>query len=420
MSHCRDGETRRLHRLLDMVREAYGWGKSDLARALRRDPSSVYPPTSNAKLDFVERLARLLEWPIDSVVETIRYGAPGTRPEPEEPLDGADFETLLNRAREAYKHGQYELTVKLARQMLKIAKTPTERAYAWDKEGAGWDGLGYYGKSIEAMRCAVQEAPVPPEVHYVMLTNLASACYLAGDLAPARGISKEVLAWCATRKGDTNLEVRMAQAFSHYVAGAAALRAVPVVPDEAHDHAERAATHLRAARRMLLALSRESDRSYFAGVANTCRAGLIVAEIELDKRDARAGIEELREGLPVTLDAEECPPGDWLESYGWWCVFGTEAALRHLRLGEMQRAVAVFTSKLSDIAERMNNWAFREFSLRMKYVARKKFEEQTGAELPEFIDAEELRYVFGAIGRFPRFRPLGWEIIQTAKVVDHA
>ncbi len=56
----------------------------------------------------------------------------------------------------------------------------------------------------------------------------------------------------------------------------------------------------------------------------------------------------------------------------------------------------------------------------MKYVARKEFEQQTGAELPDFIDAEELRGIFGAIGRFPRFRPLGWEIIQNAKVVDHA
>ncbi len=419
MSKRRDEEVRRLHRLLDMVREAYCWGKSDLARALRRDPSSVYPPTSNAKLDFVERLAELLQWPIDAVVETIRYGAPGSTPEVDDPQDGADFETLLNRAREAYKHGQYELTIKLARQMLRVAKTPTERAYAWDKEGAGWDGLGHYARSVEAHRFALHETPIPPELRRMIHCNLATAYYLAGDLAPAYGIAHRILD-LLDKKGSESLADRCTRAFAHYTRGASSLRMISVEPDERRVHAECALDDLAVSHRLHLELEKESDRSYFAGIANTCRAGMVIAELELGRREPDSAIRELQDGLPVSLDEDDCPAGDWLESYGWWCVFGTEAALRHLRLGEMQRAVAVFTSKLEDIAERMDNWAFREFSLRMKHVARKKFEEQTGGELPAFIDASELRWVFGAIGRFPRFRPLGWEIIQNAKVVDHA
>ena len=421
MNCSRKVQVERLHRLLDMVRDAYCWGRSDLARALGRDPSSVYPSTPDAKLDFVERLARLLEWPIDAVVETIRYGAPGCGIDLDEDegesAPEADFETLLNQAREAYKHGQYERTIKLARQMLRIAKTPTERAQAWAKAGAGWDGLGHYIKAIEALRCAVREPEVDSEVRRFVRVNLASVYYSAGDLTPAHGIAHQLVNKFKRDKPRC-LSDQMTEALAYYVRGASSLRLIATEPDEIHEHASCGLADLRASRRLHTCLAQHSDRSYFDGIANTCLGGIIVAETELGRRSANEAVETLRDGLPASLEPEVCPPGDWLESYGWWCVFGTELAIRHLSLGEMQRAVAVFTSKLSEIADKMNNWAFREFSLTMKYTAHKKLEEQTGAEFPEFIDAEELRRIFGTMGRFPRFRPLGWEILQNVKVVD--
>ena len=153
-------------------------------------------------------------------------------------------------------------------------------------------------------------------------------------------------------------------------------------------------------------------------MANTCRAGRIVAEVETGERDAREAVEELMEGLPASLDPEECPPGDWLESCGWWCVFGAECALRHLGGGELQRVMGVFTGKLRDIADKMENWAFREFALRMEYAARRSIEAATGVRVPPSLDAEDLWALSGVMGRFPRFRPLGWEILRTAKVVS--
>lgn len=240
MSQSKREQVQRLHRLLDMVREAYSWRRADLARALQRDPSSVYPSTNNAKMDFIERLARLLEWPIDAVVETIRYGAPGCGTDLDggdgEPAPEADFETLLNQAREAYKHGQYERTIRLARQMLRIAKTPTERAYAYDKEASGWDGLGHYAKSVEAHRLGLQESPIPQTLRRHIECNLATAYYLAGDLSPAYGIAHRLVGFFEKNKPDS-IDDRICQAFAYYARGSAATRLVAVEPERAREPA---------------------------------------------------------------------------------------------------------------------------------------------------------------------------------------
>lgn len=414
-------ERERLHKLLDLVRDSHGWSKAELARALGRDPSGVYPDTHNPKVDFVESLADVLGWPIDTVMEVVRNGAPGRDAEPDDgDGDGdGDFDAIHEESREAYKTGQYERTVDLAQRLLRLAKTPTQRAYALDKEAAGWDGLGRYGKSLEALRRATLETPIPADLRQLIQCNLASSYYLACDLPPAHGIAHLLLSRFDKHPVETLFD-RVTRAFAYYVRGGASLRMIALEPELKLRHARDAKSDLEMSRRLHLELAKESDRSDFAGIANTCGAGIVMADIELGERKAQAAIDELKEGLPESLDSANCPPGDWLESYGWWCVFGAESAVRHLDGREFQLAMGVFTNKLLEIANRMENWAFREFTLQMQYASRRTVEETIGTKFDHCVDAEDMRLLSGTIGRFPRFRPLGWEILRAAKVVNDA
>ena len=111
-------------------------------------------------------------------------------------------------------------------------------------------------------------------------------------------------------------------------------------------------------------------------------------------------------------------PGDWLESYGWWCIFGCNIALRHIEdERDLQHHMAIFTNKADEIADRMNNWSLRERVFTMQYASHQRFLDWTGRMLALTLDNDDVKALVGTMGRFPTFRDTGWKLLQTARVV---
>ncbi|MHC4101167.1 MAG: hypothetical protein ACYTFF_12890 [Planctomycetota bacterium] len=167
------------------------------------------------------------------------------------------------------------------------------------------------------------------------------------------------------------------------------------------------------------ALASEYDDPSLAGIANTCYGGLLEAEVALGRRTAAEVLDELAVGLDRVRDVSEEPVGDLLESYGWWCVFGCNIALRHIDdERRLQQHMAVLTNKADEIADRLDNWSMRERVFTMQYVRWERAQSSTGFDIPCVIDTDDVRVIAGTMGRFPTFRDTGWRILQSAQIVD--
>lgn len=401
----------RLHRLLDLARVSRGWTRAELARALGRDPTKLYTDSGNPKLDFVVALAETLEWPVDEVVGALwdDSGAP-------EGGDPGEFEDLDRQAMAAHAAGEYSRMVETAQRQYSIARTPEQRALACNREAGGWDGLGRYPKALDAVRRGLQESPISGDLRLRLQGNLANAYYTLWELAPALGTAQVLVEWHTANPPSEPKQMKR-WAFSHYVRGNTYRRLMSTEPENRESHALRAKADLEKAREMYLDLAKRLDDESLAGIANTCRGGLMQVDVELGLREASGAIDELMDGLGAVVDTGKAAVGDWLESYGWWCIFGGNIALRHLKGRRLQQVMAVFTNKALEIAERLDNWAMRERVFTMQYALHEVMVDSTDFDIDFTIDDEDRRLIAGAMGRFPRFRGVGWRILNTAKLV---
>ena len=194
-------------------------------------------------------------------------------------------------------------------------------------------------------------------------------------------------------------------------------RLISTDDDRAERSAEAALSDLQISAKLYSGLASEFDDS-FAGIGNTCRGGIIETEVAVGQRSPHDGLQRLAEGLEAVVDPETCPRGDWLESFGWWCIFGCNIALRHVTdERELQHHMAIFTNKADEIADRMNNWSLRERVFTMQYASHQRFLDWTGRMVSLTLDTDDVRALVGTMGRFTTFRETGWRLLQTARVV---
>jgi hypothetical protein len=407
--------TERLHRLLDLARIYKSWTRADLARALKRDPTKLYPDSGNPKLDLLVSLASVLEWSVEAVVEYVWSGDVNDAGSEV----NTSFERLDAEACEAHRKGEFARMVELARQMFAAAQTPDERARACNREHGGWDGLGRYTRALDAVRRGLQQGLLPVHRRLQLQTNLANAYYTLWDLSSAHAHSQIVLEYYEQNPPREPLE-RKNQAFAHYVRGNTFVRLIAREPEDTREYAELARRDLQRAAELYAQLADELGDERLAGIFNTCRGALLEVDVELGQRDAVAAVEEILNGLNSVIEPDAPAAGDRLESYGWWCVHGANIALRHLTGRKLQQAMAVFTNKALEIADRLDNWALRERVFTMQFTLHQVLTDSTGLELDFTIDGDDMRLICGTMGRFPMFRRVGWQIFDTAKVVNEA
>ncbi|MCA9245077.1 MAG: hypothetical protein KDA32_14055 [Phycisphaerales bacterium] len=401
----------RLHELIDFARAYRGWSRLRTAEALGRDTTKLYPNTDNPKLDLVTALASVLDWSIDDIVAYIRQD--------ERPAAGdiaADYETLDQQARAAHCAGDFDQMLALAQQMAIVAVTPEHRARAANREHGAWDGMGRYSNALEAACRGLQEAPIPTRRRLQLQTNLANTHYTLWELSSALAHAHLVVEWYEEHPPTEPIDQKN-QAFAWYVRGHAYRRSAAQNEDAAPTYWRFAQRDLRTARATYdhLAASLNDDR--LGGIANTCAAGLIEVAVGAGELAPEKGVGQLIDMLENAVDLERVA-GDWLESYGWACIFGANIALRRLKGRPLQQSMAIFTNKALDIAERLDHWALRERVFSMQYELHEALSAETGLKLPYMIDDEEKKLITGTMGRFPTFRRTGWMIFQTARLAS--
>lgn len=408
-SHRRE----RLHRLIDLALAYRGTTKSELAGQLERDRSRLYPDTDNPKLDLVVGLAEALEWSIDAVVEYIQTGVvrPGAASQ------AADFETLDRQAVEAYHQGRRERMVELSQAMFAVAGTPDQRARACRLEGAAWGEQMGLPKALAAFQRGLEIAGISPTQRLALQSSLANTYYTLWQLTEAVAVAQLVLAELAECPIESTTD-RLTQAFALYVRGNALRRMLAAQPADAPRLAARARADLTEAEELYRQIAKSPGCEYVSGIAHTCRGALLEVDVALGRRAPRAALDEILVELEDLNGDQPWPEGDWLESYGWWCDCGANIALRHCQGRDLQRLVAVFSNKLLEITRRFHSWPLLQRAVYIQYTLHEHVAQATGLEVPITLDTEDLRLITGAIGRFPHFRQMGWNLLENAAIVQ--
>lgn len=414
MSSLEQNRRQRLEQLLQLAGAYKGWNRRQLADALDRDPTKLVPESGNPKLDFVVALADLLDWPVSDVVAALWDSAGGAAG-----ASARTFEDIDEQIVTLHRSGKFHAMLELVPRALALADSPHERAIVRIRESGAWDGLGRYSKAVEALRTGLEQSPLKRGVRLILETNLANAYYSMNFAVEAKAIARDLVDLLAEDPPKTEAE-RSAQAMAHYTWGQSERVLMAMDPTQAGKHAERSVKQLEEADRLLTALHEEFNDAHYAGVARTCRVGALEGLVALGRMPAADAVAKIVGELEGVVDVAEMAGGDQIESFGWSCIFGANIALRHLPDREMNRAVAILTNKGYEIADRLDNWAMRERLFTLEFLQRQRVNELVGTTLDWMIDGEEVRTIVGAMGRFPGFRQVGWEILRTARVVRNS
>jgi len=410
----------RLHQLIDLARVSRGWSRAKLAKSLGRDPTKIFPESGNPKADFLIKLAEVLGWPVGDVMEAV-WGStdpaltPGRDKAPAE-TEEESFVQLQRRVQAAYHDGDYERIVAIARKMDAVARNDMDRAYACAFEASGWDGLGRYVQEAAAAKRGLELREVPPTLRNILRADLANAWYSLWDLTPALGTAELLAQWYESNPPTERRDWKR-PAFVHYVRGNTHRRLAAQEPESKDYHCKAGLADLHKAADLYESLAVDLNDDNLAGIANTCRGGIIELEFEAGLRSSESALDELSAGL-MGVQHDDTLAGDRLESLGWRCIFALNVAMRSMSDTELQRAAAPFLNTAFVVAERLNNWAMRERAFSTQFLLHRHLSEATGIELPYTINDTDRTMITATMGRFPCFRPTGWRILETAQLIE--
>lgn len=413
----------RLHRLIDLARTTRGWSRAELARQLRRDPTKIYPNSGNPKSDFVVSLARALDWPPGAVLETIWNGSGlgrssilDVKPNGSEGSGAeaaGEFESLYADAREAHDDGRYREMIDRAKEMYAIADSDERRAFACAMEASGWDGLGRYTQEVEACRRGLACRGVSSYTRNILRSTLANAWYSLWDLEPALGTAELLANHYESNPPERAVDQKRI-AFAYYLRGHIRRRLMVVEPDQSERHCDLAIADLSRASDLYTRLYEELHDTQLAGIANTCRAGIEECLVERGEMEGSAAVETMISRVKDGMAADPAPRGDWLESWGWTCIFATNIALRHMEGPALQSAMKVLLADALDIADELDNWAMRERVYSMQFALHSVLSDRTGLKLDLNLSESDQTCVVATMGRFPAFQRTGWSLLEAA------
>lgn len=349
---------------------------------------------------------------------------------------------------EAHRAGDAVRMLGLAEALRQQALTPTQRAIAAGREAGAWELRGCYSKSLSALQRGLDERDLRDDVRLMLEASLANNHCLLGHCIEARSLASDVIAAVHAVPRPGRLE-RVVGSFAHLVRGNALRQECGIQHAYAIDwrvrrdddargsHGEaatiapwglavdrsllmRARRDLERAREGYGRLAEDSLNESYAAMAHTARAAVVECSTLLGEVEPSSAMATVIEELGHAEDLDTIPHGEWLESYGWWAVHGCNIALHLLRGREFHRAMAVCTNKASEIAEVADNWALRERVFAMEHLRRTRVHQEVGFEPDWLLDGEDVRVLAGAMGRFPRFRAIGWRILESARLFEES
>ncbi len=405
----------RLHTLIDIARVTRGWSRAQIASVLERDPTKIYPDTGNPKMDFLVRLAEALEWPVGNVVEVVWGSADAATDAKIEIEPTATFKELNASLVEAHRAGNYTRVIEISRLMLDAAADPEQKAHALAREAFAWDAMGRYSKVIETLNAALTIPSVTTRLRRIMQANMAAAQYALWDLTPALGTADYLVAWYEQNPPESVLDEKR-PAFVNYLRGNIHRRLIAIEPESAEAHANAARHSLDLAIAQHERLADVLGDHTLLGIANGCRGALM----EIDVEQGRAAGDETVASMLAQIEIaakDTSLTGYALEGWGWWCIFASNIALRHLSGSHLQQAVNQLTNHAIDFADRLGHWAMRERAFTLQLSLYERIKASTGIEVPIALDEEQRPLIASTMGRFPRFRAVGWQILEMNNLV---
>lgn len=405
----------RLEQLLELAQTYRGKTRRELAQLLGRDPTKLVPSSGSPKIELVIFIAEMLDWTVDEVARWLCDG--------EEKVvkkrSRTSFEKLDEKSKQLHRSGEYQKMVETSQAALQVAKTSENKARAYNRLAGGYDGLGRFNKVLSASQAGLREHPISTSLRLLLQTTAANAHYTLWELDEAQGMAQRVVDVYKENAPKTNRDL-VAQAHAWFVLGQSQRRMLDIDPENAVCHAESSRRSLTEAAELYESAARNIHDS-FGGIANTCRGGLVEVDVIIGRHDAREALAIVVDGLTPVVDVKKVKKGDWLESYGWWCIFGCNIVLRHISdEKDLQRYMALFTNKADEIADRLNHWAMRERVFSMQFEGRNRLVGWTGQDIPVVIDKDDIRLITGTMGRFPQFKETGWSLLNTGNVVEES
>ena len=404
----------RLEELLALAQTYRGWTLRELADVLGRDPHKLVPESGVPKLDLVMRLAEVLDWSVDQVARDLC----GQSDTPVEAPAAGDFKSLDRAAFEAYEQGRFDDVERLAEEAYRVAESPNERARALMRQIVAFDARGLYMQAMERAQKGLREVEASLEYHLSFRVNLANAHYTVGNIYEAEALSGSLVDWFSKNPMPSPLS-QSTKAFAYYVRGSCHRCFAGLNLPNRLWHAQRAHEDLLTAERLFVEYAAQTKLETYAGYANVCQGAVLEVAPMLGLKPAEEVLETLMAGLDRVVTLAEMPRGAWLESWGWWCIFGCNVALRHIEDPDrLQTLMAIFTNKADEIAEYLGNWALRERVWTLELERRRKAEGSQAATEDWVMDSDDVRVVAGTMARFPEFREVGWQVLRSARRIN--
>ena len=372
---------KRLERLLRLALAYRDCSRKELARVLGRDPTKLIPGTGIPKLDLVVELATVLDWPVGHVVEYL-WSAPTDKGQENDGNGALASTTGADNVRE----------------MLRLR------------------GNGRYLDIVATVTHGLNEPGLSPARRRTLRSTLAEAYYALWSLVESLAVARDLVETYRSAAPRTRQD-RKTHAMALYLSGQTQRRLVSIEPRRARPLASSARRDLEQSLALCRRLALERDDAALEGMMNTCIGAMIETDVAIGSRRPSDGLAQILSGLDQARDtAALCP--ERLESYGWWCIYGCNIALRHLDdERELQQKMAVFTNKADEISEKLDDWALRERVFTMQHTQWERAAGSTGFRIPCVIDNDDVRVITGAMGRFPCFRATGWRILESAHIL---
>lgn len=405
----------RLRRLVDLARVYRRWSRQQVAEALGREASKVVPESGNPKLDLVMALSAAMDWEPGHVAQCVWHGH--GRPD-DVATAGRSFGDLEAEAIMTERAGQWLRLGRLARAMRTCASDGASRAAASHMHAIACTGDGRFADTLRHAQSGLLESDVPARTQLLLMRDLACAHDALGHLVESGAVATQLI----TRNGASPMDAvaRECQAYAFWIRGNASRRRIDTDAALAQQHAADASADLHAAMAAYECMSTEVPGLPATAMAHRCAGAIVECESALGIIAPQDAIKRIEDALGAIVDVDEYPAGEWLESHGWWAVFGCTVALRSLSAAPLQRAMAIFTNKAADVAERVDSWPLRERAFSFEHIRRGRASDEAGIEPEWILDRDEMRMIAGAVGRFPAFRDIGMEILATARLLEPA
>jgi len=402
----------RLRKLVDIVQVYRRWTRQQVAEALGRETSKLVPESGNPKLDLVMAISAAMDWDPGHVAQCVwKVGGKDGPMSPSRAPQELETEAAL-----AERACQWQGLARVAHVQRACAADGAGRALAFRRLALASAGIGRFTDTLRFAQAGLGERGVPSRTRLLLMRDLAVAHDALGHLVESGAVATQIITRFGTASAGPIERESLAHAF--WLRANASRRRIDEDPAAAEAHAADASADLHAAARAYEAIAEVSESPSAQAMSHRC-AGALVECGTVDGSIAPAdGLRHIEQALGAVVDVDEYPAGDWLESHGWWAAFGCSIALRSLSGASLQRAMAVFTNKAAEIAERVDSWTLRERAFSYEHLRRERASDEAGVSAEWLLDRDELRTIAGTIGRFPAFREVGMQILGTARLLE--